>query len=84
MRVATFYDLPDIPGSDHASVYIVDPSDKVEIRQVKLGVDTANDVEILSGLQEGEQVIVSDRASLTSGQQVHPQLVPPEAYKNKS
>lgn len=70
--------------SEHASVYVIDPSDKIQIRQVRLGMDTANDVEILAGLNEGEQVVVSDRASLISGQTVHPQLVPPAAYKAKS
>ena len=70
--------------SDHASVYIVDPSNKIEVRQVKLGIDTANDVEIVSGLNEGDRVVVSDRASLTPGQEVHPQLVPPPAYKSKT
>jgi len=70
--------------SDHASVYTVDPSNRIEIRQVKLGIDSADDVEIVSGLNEGDQVVVSDRASLTPGQQVHPQLVPPGAYKAKS
>ncbi len=70
--------------SDHAAVYRVDSSDKIDIRQVKLGIDSANDIEILSGLNEGDQVVVSDRASLTAGEQVHPQLVPPAAYKPKS
>ena len=70
--------------SDHASVYMVDPSNKIQIRQVKLGIETANDVEIIDGLTEGDQVVVSDRASLTPGEEVHPQLVPQAAYKPKS
>jgi len=71
-------------ASEQTSVYVVDPANKIQIRQVKLGMDTANDIEILSGLNEGEQVVVSDRSSLTPGEDVHPQLVPPTAYKSKS
>ncbi len=70
--------------SDRASVYIVDLSGKVEIRQIKLGPETANDVEVLSGLQEGDQVIVSDRASLTPGEAVRMHPVRPEDAKRKS
>jgi RND family efflux transporter MFP subunit len=70
--------------SEHASVYIVDTSEKIQLREVKLGVDDADIVEILSGLQDGDRVVVSDRASLTPGEQVHPQLVPPASYKPKS
>ena len=42
---------------------------------VKLGLQTANDAEILSGLNEGEQVVVSDRSGLKAGEKVHPQAV---------
>jgi RND family efflux transporter MFP subunit len=56
---------------DNARVYLVDTSGKVELRSVKLGMETATDVEVLSGLQEGEKVIISDRSGLTSGQDVH-------------
>jgi RND family efflux transporter MFP subunit len=70
--------------SEHASVYMVDPAGRVEIRQIKMGPETANDAEVLSGPQEGDQVIVSDRASLTPGEQVHAQPVTPTDYKQKS
>jgi RND family efflux transporter MFP subunit len=70
--------------SDQAAVYIVDSSSRIEKRQVHLGIETANDVEVLSGLQEDDQVVVSDRSSLTPGEEVHVHLVPPFDYKAKS
>ena len=39
---------------DRNTVYVVTPSNKIEVRAVTLGIQTANDVEVLSGLQEGE------------------------------
>ena len=45
-----------------------DPSDKIEIRAVVLGIQTATDAEVLSGLKEGDLVVVSDRSSLKAGQ----------------
>jgi RND family efflux transporter MFP subunit len=69
---------------DHASVVVVDSSGKVEIRQVTLGMETDNDVEIVSGLKDGEQVVVSDRAGLKAGQEVQPQAVPAASYQSKS
>jgi RND family efflux transporter MFP subunit len=70
--------------SDQASVDVVDSSGKVQIRQVVLGIETANDIEVLSGLQEGDQVVVSDRSSLTAGEQVKVHMTEPTDYKAKS
>jgi RND family efflux transporter MFP subunit len=70
--------------SDQASVDVVDSSGKVQIRQVVLGIETANDVEVMSGLQEGDQVVISDRTSLTAGEQVTVHLTAPNDYKAKS
>jgi RND family efflux transporter MFP subunit len=60
---------------DRTSVDVVNPSGKVEIRVVTLGLETSTDAEVLSGLAEGESVIVSDRSGLKAGEEVHPQGV---------
>ena len=60
----------------------MDSSGKIEQRAVKLGVETATDVEVLSGLQEGEEVVVSDRAGLTPGEEVHARLVAAKASQS--
>jgi RND family efflux transporter MFP subunit len=60
---------------DKTTVYVVDASGKIEDRPVTLGLQTANSAEIISGLREGEQVIVSDRSGLKAGESVHPQSV---------
>ncbi len=69
---------------DHASVYVVDPNNTVQIRQVQVGIEGENEVQILSGLSEGDEVVVGDKSSLKPGQQVHPQLVTPLTYQSQS
>lgn len=52
---------------------VVDAQGRVEKRTVQLGVETANRIEVLSGLAEGDQVIVANLESYPPGQQVHAQ-----------
>jgi RND family efflux transporter MFP subunit len=58
-----------------ATVDVVDASGQIEIRPVALGIQTATDGEVLSGLQVGDLVVVSDRSSLKSGEVVKSQPV---------
>jgi RND family efflux transporter MFP subunit len=57
------------------TVFVVGPDDELLDRVVQLGLETASDVQIMSGLNEGEQVVVSDRSGLKTGEKVHPQIV---------
>jgi RND family efflux transporter MFP subunit len=60
---------------DQTTVYVTSPTGKVEIRWVPIGLETSTEVEVISGLAEGESVIVSDRSGLKPGEQVRPQVV---------
>jgi macrolide-specific efflux system membrane fusion protein len=53
---------------DRTSVLVVTPANKIEERTVTLGVQNAGFAEVLSGLTDGEQVVVSDRGALKSGE----------------
>jgi RND family efflux transporter MFP subunit len=57
------------------TVYVVTPENKIAIRTVVLGIQTATDAAIVSGLAEGELVVASDRSGLKADQQVHPQII---------
>jgi multidrug efflux pump subunit AcrA (membrane-fusion protein) len=62
-----------------ATVDVVNASNQIEVRSVEIGIQTDTDAEVLSGLREGESVVVSDRSSLKAGEQVRPkeiELVP--------
>ncbi len=55
-------------------VMVVTADNRIEVRQVSLGLETANKVEILSGLKEGDFVVISGRSSLHAGQVVQPKV----------
>ena len=57
------------------SVYVINQQDQVEERPVKLGMETPDKYEILSGLHEGDLVVVGNRSKLQAGQKVTPKLV---------
>jgi len=56
-----------------AGVLLVDSGDRVRECKITLGMQTATDAEVLSGLREGDRVVVSDRSALKSGLLVKPQ-----------
>ena len=62
---------------DQNTVYVVNSSNKVEVRPVALGIQTADDAEVLSGLKEGESIVMSDRSGLKAGQEVQPKIIQP-------
>lgn len=69
---------------DKTTVYVVDSNGKLEDRPVVLGLQTADNAEVLTGLTEGDQVVVSDRGGLKPGQTVHPQQVQLMQYQEGS
>ncbi|MGA8492446.1 MAG: efflux RND transporter periplasmic adaptor subunit [Terriglobales bacterium] len=80
-------DIPAVPLQainhqlDKTTVFLVNPENEIEDRPITLGIQTATDAEVVSGLSEGEEVIVSDRSGLKAGQKVHPQVVQIMQYK---
>jgi RND family efflux transporter MFP subunit len=60
---------------DQTTVYVASPTGKVEVRVVTVGLETSTDAEVVSGLAEGESVIVSDRSGLKPGEEARPQVV---------
>jgi RND family efflux transporter MFP subunit len=69
-------------NGDSSTVYVVGPSNQLESRDVTLGIQTATDAEVLSGLKEGDLVVVSDRSSLKNGQAVQPKMVELTQYQS--
>jgi len=71
---------------DSTSVLIVDPANRVQVRTVTLGMEgqTENEAEVVSGLNEGDQVVVSERSGLRPSEQVHPQVAPPATYRGRA
>lgn len=71
-------------GTDHASVLVVDQSNKIQDRQITLGIQTESNAEVLSGLRDGDQVVISDRSGLRPGEIVHPKMTELATYQTQS
>jgi RND family efflux transporter MFP subunit len=57
------------------NVYVVNADGRIEDRKVVLGIQTAAVAEAISGLNDGDLAVVSDRSGLKPGEQVRPQVV---------
>jgi RND family efflux transporter MFP subunit len=82
-------DIGTDAGQGH--VLFVTPNGRVEQRNLRLGLETSNQIEVRSGLNEGDMVVLTGRNSLQPGQEVRPRLTvladssagKPEAPKEK-
>ena len=61
-------------AGDTSTVYAVTKTGKVEERTVQVGIETSSDVEILSGLQQDDLVVVGDRTRIRAGDTVQPSV----------
>jgi RND family efflux transporter MFP subunit len=58
----------------NGQVMVVTPNNRIEARQIALGLETARSIEVRSGLNEGDMVVVAGRTSLQAGEEVRPKL----------
>jgi RND family efflux transporter MFP subunit len=74
-------DIPTVPiqalnhENEKTTVFVVDPEGTLQIRPVEIGLTTSSFAEIVSGLKEGEQVVVGDRSGLKDGERVQAKMV---------
>jgi RND family efflux transporter MFP subunit len=61
------------------TVLFVDGNNKIESRNVALGLQSATDIEVTSGLQENETVIFGAQGQFKNGELVSPKLVVPSS-----
>ncbi len=62
-------------SGDQTTIFLVDPDHVLQERRITIGFQTSTDAEVLSGLNEGDRVVVSDRSALKAGMHVKPQQV---------
>jgi RND family efflux transporter MFP subunit len=62
-------------GEGQGTVLLVNSSNRVEKRDVKLGIQTAAQAEVLSGLNENDTVIFGEQNQFKAGELVSPQIV---------
>jgi RND family efflux transporter MFP subunit len=61
-------------NGEQSTIMLVDPSNRVQLRTIELGLQNSTDAEVVGGLNEGDRVVVSDRSSLKQGAIVHPEV----------
>jgi RND family efflux transporter MFP subunit len=62
-------------GNGHGTVLLVNSSNRIEKRDVKLGIQTATEAEVLSGLHENDTVVFGEQNQFKAGDLVSPQIV---------
>jgi RND family efflux transporter MFP subunit len=61
-------------GADKSTVLLVNSQDHVEEREIHTGIEGSNRIQVLSGLTEGDRVIVGNLGEYRNGQRVDPQM----------
>lgn len=59
-------------SGDHASVLLVNAQNTVELREIRTGIQDANRMQVLAGLQEGDRVITGNQQAYQAGEVVTP------------
>ncbi|HEY6464515.1 MAG TPA: efflux RND transporter periplasmic adaptor subunit [Candidatus Acidoferrales bacterium] len=62
-------------GEGEGTVLVVDTDNKIEKRNVTTGIQSASNVQILSGLKENERVLLGEQSQYKAGELVNPQPV---------
>ncbi len=61
-------------AGDQSSALVVGSDNRVEVRPIRTGIEDPNSVEVVSGLREGDRVIVANLGSYQNGQTVDPRM----------
>ena len=62
-------------SGDQALALVVGPDSKLQQRKLVLGIESADQIEVISGVQVGEKVVVGNQSQLQPGQQVQPKVI---------
>jgi RND family efflux transporter MFP subunit len=60
---------------DRVTVFLVGKDNKIEERPVQLGIETPDQAEIVSGLNQNDLVIIGNRSQLRAGMAIEPKLI---------
>ena len=66
-------------GEDRGTVLVVGSDNRIDRRDVTTGVQSATDVQILSGVTENERVIFGEQSQFKPGERVTPKPITPSA-----
>jgi len=64
-----------VRNGDDATVLAVNSQNILDERHVKLGLEDNSQVEVLSGLSEGDRVVIGNRSQFRNGQRIQPRPI---------
>ena len=64
-----------VEGGKTHTIYVVNRDHHLEERDIQLGLETPDKYEVLSGLQEGDLVVIGNRSGFQTGEKVEPKLI---------
>jgi RND family efflux transporter MFP subunit len=64
-----------VSGENRGTVFVVKGNNQIEARDVTLGLQTAADAEIISGLKESELVLFGEQSQYKAGEMVVPKII---------
>ena len=64
-----------VSSGEAPTVYLIGKDNKIEERPVKIGLETPNRIEIVSGLQQGDLVFIGNRGRVRPGELVSPRVI---------
>jgi RND family efflux transporter MFP subunit len=64
-----------VPPGQTSSVYVINGQNEIEERPVTLGLETPDRFEVVSGLKEGELVLIGSRSQFSAGEKVTPKIM---------
>jgi RND family efflux transporter MFP subunit len=64
-------------GETSGAVLVVGLDNRIEKRDVTIGIESATDLEVLSGLREGERVVFGEQSQYRPGELVSPKPITP-------
>ena len=70
-----------VTGDGKGSVMVVGANNTLETRPVTTGLQTANQIEILSGLRENEMVLFGGQGQYKAGQAITPKVIEPPSVE---
>lgn len=79
-------DIPvqSLSSGEQPSVFVINKEGQIEARIIKTGMETPDTIEVLSGLDEGDLVVVGARGQLRPGERVIPKIMELAQTKAKS
>ena len=65
----------ELTQPERGTVLVVNGSDQIEQRNVSVGIETPNEVQVLSGLREGDLAVFGEQDRYHAGERVKPEYV---------